>query len=201
MLNIILWFILIILIIATIVVSIFLSYTIRPLLKQKSYELFEYHFQSLCIADFNTKNDLTDLTKYCVKDGFYGNQVCILNWKSNKERERFVCFYYLLQSSLNKDDKVYTNSNYWITVYDKKTKETGGSARWSNLYVDKLKSGGRKTTVPFTHSVMTATSGILSHLQGVEILTDYRDSIRKIYMYSKGMYYNKDYENYKKKSI
>lgn len=194
---IILWLLLILLFIGIIIVSCYLGITVHKNMPLKVHEMFEYNFNELCIGDFYSGNDIHSFNKHCLKDSFYGNQVCILDWVSNKNKDDYVCLYYLLQTSLkHSDNKVYTNTNYWITIYSKKNKDTAGSARWSNLYLD-VNNGQRRSTVPFSHSIMTATSGILSNLQGAEIIIDYRQDVRKIHIFSKGSYKSSDYIKYK----
>lgn len=181
--------------IGIIIVSVYLVKSIPT--QKKVFEIFEYDYNKLCKGNFYA-GDINAHDPTCIKNSFYGNQVCLLDWVSNKNKQDFVCFYYLLQTSLKGNDGlIYTNNNFWITVYSKKNKDTAGSARWSNTYLSRGNTSG-KADVPFAHSIMTATSGNLNHIQGAEILSDYRKDIRRIYMYSAGSYQNKDYENYKK---
>jgi hypothetical protein len=196
--EILLFTILIALIIGVIIVSVFLGITFKTV--KKVYELFEFNFNEMCLSDFY-KGNIHEKAKVCLDNTFYGNQVCLLNWVSNKNKNDFTCFYYVLQTSLKgKDGHVYTNNNFWITIYSKKYKETVGSARWSNTYMSRGSNKG-KADIPFSHSIMTATSGNLIHLQGAEIITDYRNDVRKIHVFSKGSYVNKDYESYRKSLI
>lgn len=190
--------ILLFLLICLTIVCVLVYNTVKPKKVKPVFETFEFDFDTMCMTHFYTGNNITDYDKTCLKNNFYGNQVALLNWTSSKDKDNYICFYYVLQASLKSNDgNIYTNNNFWITIYDKKEKNTAGTARWSNTYQSHNSTKG-KASVPFGKSIITATSGNLSHLQNAEIITDYRNNTRKLYIFTKGSYVNKDYENYKK---
>lgn len=175
-----------------------IDYKNKGYFKPKIYELFEYNFYSACQCPF--KYDKTPYKK-CSKDVFNGFRTTQLNWKSNPKGKNLICFYFWLSSNYeNLNDELYYGNNYWLTIYDKKLKSTVGTARWSNCYKNNKSAVAGKANVPFSKSVITATSGILKNLQGANILTDFRNDVRKIHIYTKG-YKNKDYEEYRKKNL
>jgi hypothetical protein len=171
----------------------------------KSYDLFTYNFAGLCQAPFEyDKNSY----KTCTSKVFNGFQIVLLEWVNNPDKNNLICYYTMLASNyLNAEGKLYYSNNYWLTVYDKKKKETIGTARWSNCYKNNLRKKitntlvVAKANVPFSKSVITATSGILEKYQNANILTEFVGDDRFLHIYTGNSYVNKKYEEYKSKNL
>jgi hypothetical protein len=177
---------------------------IKPI---KSYDLFKYEYFGLCQGpvQFDTHS-----YKTCTPQVFNGFQTVILDWASNKDKNNFICYYFYLGSNyLNDKDELYYSNNFWLTIFDKKLKETVGTARWSNCYknnkrkLNKLNPAltAAKTNVPFIKTYITATSGVLEKYQNSNLLWEQVGNQRFIHIYTDGSYVNKRYEEFKQKNL
>jgi len=161
------WIIFIIIVIYTIVISVFLF---RP--TEKQYQLYEYNYNDLCIGIIKDN---------CPKNANQDYYCLLLSNKSLGENH--IASVYITKTSINN----YYTLNFWITILNKKTKVTVGTLRWSCLYFQNTinERDVFKTTVPFVSSYISAASGTLEKFINCKVIIDFRNNIRKIHIFSK----------------
>ena len=137
------------------------------------YELFTYDFKDLCISQFEKITD-----KECPASLYHGNFHMLIDWDKLNSHQ-FATLYQLssTQNSL-------TTENFWLSIFDSKIKLTIGGCRWTMMYIEASKKTIGKSTVSFKKARISSASGILNQYQNQLVLIDYRDQIRKIYLFT-----------------
>jgi len=143
--------------------------------KNYGFDVFEYDFKKLCVSQFNKI-----VNKVCPKTSYHGNFHILLKWDKLLPNQ-FATLYQLSSTQFR-----LTTENFWLSVYDASKNETIGAVRWTLVQVTSKQKIVGKTTAPFKKGNISAASGILSHWQNQNIIIDYRDNMRKIYLYSPG---------------
>jgi hypothetical protein len=159
------WIIFIIIVIYTIVISV---YVFQPTKKQ--YQLFEYNYDDLCIGVIKDN---------CPKNA---NQDYYSLLSNKTLGENNIASIYIVETSINN----YYTLNFWITILNKNTKVTEGTLRWSCLYFQNTinERDVFKTTVPFVSSYISAASGTMEKFINSKVIVDFRNNIRKIHIFS-----------------
>lgn len=143
---------------------------------KKSYDLFEYDYNKLCrgiIPNINCKNN------HNTSGSYYGG----IKWTTSPLPEIYMCTLYLQVTII---DGLWTD-NWWISVYDKTTKTTAGTLRWSSMFLQPYnKNDVLKGKVPFVRCFISAGSNLFQQYQNATCIVDYRQDVRKIHIFTEG---------------
>jgi len=148
---------------------------ISKLVKKKKlkYEMFTYEKNKICIGELlKIRNPGGNELLYCPRNKFNGTIYTTLTWNNSSKNQHST-----LYITVAENVSIQTN-NYWLSIYDDKTKLTIGTLRWTTCQTKNEK---------IIKSKVSAASGILQDYQNENILIDSQDNVIKLYIYTSGI--------------
>lgn len=159
-----------------ILVLILFILIISKLVKKKKlkYELFTYNKKKVCSGELiHIKNPTAREFSNCPYSKFNGTIYTILNWNNSNKNQHSTLYITVAENLF-----IRTN-NYWLSIYDDKTKLTIGTLRWTTCQTTNHES--------IIKSKISAASGILQDYQNENIIIDSQENEVKLYVYTSGI--------------